>query len=61
MDIMKKRLISLSDPQNEYLDSEAKKLGISPAELMRRIIDWYRGESTPATQRDKIPCDTNNT
>lgn len=41
---MKKKVISFTDPQAEYIDAEAERLGISPAEFLRRIVDWYRGE-----------------
>lgn len=39
---MKKQLISFTDPQAEYLENEAKRLGLSIAELVRRAVDWYR-------------------
>ena len=39
---MMKRMISLTDPQDTYLKVEADKLGISVADLIRRIIDEYR-------------------
>jgi hypothetical protein len=33
---------SLTDPQHEWLNKEAERLGVSPHELLRRIVDWYR-------------------
>ncbi len=36
---MTKQMISFTDPQREFLKREAKRLGISMAELVRRIID----------------------
>ena len=39
---MIKRVISFTDPQDEWVIKEADRLGISAAELVRRIIDWYR-------------------
>jgi hypothetical protein len=34
-------MISFTDPQRHFLKREAKKLGISVAELVRRIIDQH--------------------
>jgi hypothetical protein len=36
---MKRTNIYLTDPQKKELDRRAKKLGVSTAELIRRIID----------------------
>lgn len=33
--------IFLSEPQKEKLEKQAKKLGISMAELIRRVLDEY--------------------
>ena len=41
---MYKRVISFTKPQNEWLKNESNRLGISAAELVRRVVDWYRGE-----------------
>lgn len=41
---MKRRLISFSESTDEYLESESARLGISVPELVRRIVDAYRGE-----------------
>ncbi len=38
-----KRLISFTEPQIAWLESEAQRLGISVPELVRRIIDAARG------------------
>lgn len=38
---MTKQMISFTDPQRRYLIKEAKRLGISIAELVRRIIDRH--------------------
>lgn len=38
---MTKQMISFTDPQLAFLTKEAKRLGISRAELVRRIIDAY--------------------
>jgi hypothetical protein len=40
---MIKRVISFTEPQVQWLEAEAKRLGISVAELVRRIIDQARG------------------
>jgi hypothetical protein len=34
-------MISFTDPQRRFLQREAKRLGISIAELVRRIIDRH--------------------
>jgi hypothetical protein len=36
-----KQMISFTDPQRAFLKREAKRLGISVAELVRRIIDAH--------------------
>lgn len=38
---MIKQMISFTDPQRVFLKREAKRLGISVAELVRRIIDAH--------------------
>ena len=35
--------IQFTAPQLEWLEAQAKELGISVAELTRRVIDEYRG------------------
>jgi hypothetical protein len=35
-------MISLTEPQDAFLKREAERLGISVADLIRRIIDLYR-------------------
>lgn len=40
-DAMIKQMISFTEPQMAYLKREAKRLGISIAELVRRIIDAH--------------------
>ena len=37
-----KQTITFTAPQAEYLKIEAARLGISVADLVRRIIDHYR-------------------
>jgi hypothetical protein len=44
---MKKKLISLTERQADYLDTEAKRLGISVSELVRRILDIAIGPPAP--------------
>jgi hypothetical protein len=39
---MDRMSISLSKPQLAYLRAEAKRLGISAGDLIRRIIDQHR-------------------
>ena len=39
---MDRMSISLSNPQLAYLRAEAKRLGISVGDLIRRIIDQHR-------------------
>jgi len=36
---MEKKLISLTDPEVSWLTKRAKRLGVSLAEVIRRIID----------------------
>jgi len=38
---MTKQMISFTVPQHKYLEREAKRLGISIAELVRRIVDAH--------------------
>jgi len=38
---MKKAMISFSDPQFEYLETEAARLGMCIPELVRRILDEH--------------------
>ena len=35
-------MVQLTVPQKAWLDEEAKRVGISVSELIRRIIDVYR-------------------
>ena len=37
--------VTLTDPQAAYLKREAKRLGLSVGDLIRRVIDTYRGAS----------------
>ncbi len=39
---MIKRVISFTQPQLEWIEAEAKRLGISVPELVRRLIDQAR-------------------
>lgn len=41
---MIRKLLHVTAPQAEWLEQEAKRLGISVSELVRRIIDEARGE-----------------
>ena len=41
---MTKYQLSLTDPQEAFLKAEAKKLGISVGDLIRRIIDDWRNQ-----------------
>jgi hypothetical protein len=42
MTIQPRQSIKLTEPQTAFLDAEARALGITVAELIRRIIDEYR-------------------
>lgn len=44
--------ITFTVPQEEYLGTEAARLGISISELVRRIVDAYRQQGV-AGQRAK--------
>ena len=39
---MHKQTITFTRPQAEYLKAEAERLGISVADLVRRIVDQHR-------------------
>lgn len=41
---MQKLMVSLTDPQYEWIDAEAERLGISRAEVVRRVLDRHREE-----------------
>ena len=41
---MIKRVVSFTQPQLEWLEAEARRLGISVPELVRRLIDQARGK-----------------
>jgi len=36
--------LTLTQPQREFLASEAARLGVTVSEVMRRIVDQYREE-----------------
>jgi hypothetical protein len=42
MSAMHKQTISFTQPQIEYIRQEAERLGISVADVIRRIIDQHR-------------------
>ncbi len=48
---MFRQTISFTKPQNDYIQEEAEKLGISKADLVRRIIDEYRNNRLAAKTR----------
>lgn len=39
---MHKQMVSLTQPQIDFLKQEADRLGISVSDLIRRIIDQHR-------------------
>jgi hypothetical protein len=43
---MHKQMVSLTEPQVAFLKTEAKQLGISVSDLIRRILDQYRETHT---------------
>jgi hypothetical protein len=47
---MKRQMVSLTKPQNEFLAAEAERLGITISDVIRRIIDDWRGQ-WPEAQR----------
>lgn len=49
---MVKALISLTDRQMDVLKNEAKLIGISKSELVRRIMDRYLGTGKKVTKKD---------
>jgi hypothetical protein len=47
-----RRSVVLTDPQTTFLQGEATRLGITVADLIRRIIDQHRATIGPdATKR----------
>ena len=42
---MTKQMISFTAPQSRWLRTEARRLGVSVAELVRRAVDEYRREA----------------
>ena len=44
---MQRQIIQFTVPQTEYLKTRSTFLGITLSDLVRRIIDSYRGESQP--------------
>jgi hypothetical protein len=40
---MPKLVLSFTQPQVAFMKKEARELGITVAELVRRIVDQYRG------------------
>lgn len=42
MSKMPRMSVSLTKPQRDFLEREAKRMGITVADLIRRIIDQYR-------------------
>lgn len=49
---MVKTLISLTERQMEILGSEARALGISKSELLRRVMDRYLDSGKKLTKED---------
>lgn len=47
------RRIQMTKPQSEWLVKKAKSLGISAPELVRRILDDYRGEILSDREKPK--------
>jgi hypothetical protein len=43
---MQRQMIAFTEPQIQYLRGEAQRLGITVADLVRRIVDQYRESKT---------------
>jgi len=41
---MQKLVVSLTDPQSDWIDAESVRLDVSRAEVVRRVLDRYREE-----------------
>jgi len=52
--------IQFTRPQLDFLQAEADRLGISVADVVRRIVDRYRGEREGREQRDQAEKDKRN-
>ena len=46
-----KTTVVFTEPQLIWLKNEANKRGITFAEMVRRIVDYYRGTEWPAPTR----------
>jgi len=47
---MKQRAISFTDEQDEYLNAEAKRQGVTVSELVRRIVAWWMDTYPPVSK-----------
>jgi hypothetical protein len=47
-----RRSVLLTDPQTAFLNAEAARLGITVADLIRRIIDQHREAPETAKRRE---------
>jgi len=41
-----RKMVQFTQPQLDWLEDRAKELGVSVAEMVRRIVDEYRGVKT---------------
>jgi hypothetical protein len=56
---MAKRSIVLTAKQHLFLEKEAKRLGITISDLIRRIIDKHRDGASPDTKMIKQAVEAN--
>lgn len=52
---MKRQMISFAEAQEQHLSDEAKRLGVSVSELVRRIVDWYIDTYPPISKIEIEP------
>jgi hypothetical protein len=51
---LRRQYLTLSEPAERWLEAEARRLGVTRAEVLRRIIDRIREEQEERLQREKV-------
>lgn len=54
MTVKPRQSVKLTDPQTAFLNAEARALGITVAELIRRIIDAWRFQASNHLQNGQF-------
>lgn len=53
MNELSPRTVNFTQPQISYLREESDRLGITVSDLIRRIIDQFRGQKNARRDRDE--------